>query len=62
MPTIIVQTNAPGDKTATVTLAESVPPKRLHNDHYNAQLIERLGWALSDAEALESQPTEAHPQ
>ena len=36
------------------TLSERIVAANLDSDHYVAQLIERLGWATADAEALES--------
>ncbi len=62
MPKIIVQ--ADQSKTDAqrvtlsdaerVTLSERVVPVHLRDDHYAAQLIERLTWAAIDAEQLES--------
>jgi hypothetical protein len=34
-------------------LTERVPSEMLANEHYAAQLIERMGWALVDAEEHE---------
>jgi hypothetical protein len=57
MPTIIVQSSAnpeQQDSTATVILLEEeVQPEHLASDHHAAQLIERLGWAVSDAKDAE---------
>jgi hypothetical protein len=36
-----------------VLLDERVRPEHLSNDHSAAQLVERLGWAISDAEEAE---------
>ena len=63
MPTIIVQSNASTkqqDSTASVLLLEDVQPEHLASDHHAAQLIERVGWAVSDAkDAEESQAAQA---
>jgi hypothetical protein len=50
MPQIIIQAD---DTEGTVTLAERVVPVDRQNAHYRNQLIERLGWAFTDAEQLE---------
>lgn len=54
MPRIIVRAE-PGDRAddAPVTLEERVSPAHLETDHSCAALIERLGWAVLDAEAVE---------
>ena len=53
MPTIIIQTDTNNGQPVAVTLAERVVPADAHNEHYLAQLVERVGWALLDAEELE---------
>ena len=54
MPTIIVRAHDSDDDPGTVTLRERAIPVDLHNEHYVARLIERVAWALRDAERLES--------
>ena len=63
MPTIIVQSNpsTEQDSTATTTLFEDVQPEHLASDHHAAQLIERLGWAVTDAKNAEDIDPEAVP-
>jgi len=53
MARIIVTTDPTADRSAPVLLDESVYPIHLDNDHNAAQLIERLGWAISDAESTQ---------
>ena len=53
MPTIIIQADTLNGRPAPVTLIERVVPASTHSDHYLARLIERVGWALLDAEELE---------
>ena len=53
MPTIIIQAEGDNSRPAAVTLAERVVPADAHSEHYLAQLVERVGWALLDAEELE---------
>ena len=55
MPQIIVRAYTPDGIAGAVTLAERAVPTEQHNDHYVEQLIERVEWALIDAERLESQ-------
>ena len=52
MPQIIVQA-APGERPGPVTLHERVNGNDLNSDHFARQLVERIGWALLDAEDLE---------
>jgi len=49
----IVVTADKNDGSAPVLLEESVYPVHLSTGHAANQLIERLGWALRDAEELE---------
>jgi hypothetical protein len=53
MPRIIVTTDATTDHAAPVLLDESVYSIHVDNEHSAAQLIERLGWAVSDAESVQ---------
>jgi hypothetical protein len=53
MARIIVTTDPTTEQAAPVLLDESVYSMHLDNDHNAAQLIERLGWAISDAENIQ---------
>jgi hypothetical protein len=55
MPVIIVKPNGTAGASEAFTLSESVIPSELHDDHYISHLIQRLGWALVDAEDIESE-------
>jgi hypothetical protein len=57
MPRIQVLTEVPGHDPETM-LTERVPSEMLTDDHHADQLVERLGWALLDAEQHE-QDTQA---
>jgi hypothetical protein len=59
MPTIIVQAESTEGGSHTLTLVERAIPACLQSDHYLDQLVERLAWAILDAERLESSPE--HP-
>jgi len=57
MPRVIVTTDTPNTPESTsVLLDEHVQPVHLSSDHGAAQLVERIAWAISDAEDLESAP------
>lgn len=56
MPTIIVRSNASAERDSTVLLSENVQPEHLTSDHHAAQLIERVGWAVTDAKDVEDGP------
>jgi hypothetical protein len=57
MPKIIVVSEAQGSETI-VHLSERVVPAHLEDGHSAAQLVERLGWAIVDAEHAETAPVE----
>jgi len=50
MARIIVTTDPTADHAAPVLMDESIYSIHLDNDHNAAQLIERLGWAIDDAQ------------
>jgi hypothetical protein len=56
MPEIIVATRLSPDRNTTVLHQERVCARDLESKHFAAQLIERLGWALSDADEVERPP------
>jgi len=53
MPRIIVQANHSDGDSGRVKLSERVLPNHQHDEHYAAQLIQRLARAAIDAEPLE---------
>jgi hypothetical protein len=53
MPAIIVQSNGTTEQDTNVLLYEDVQPEHLASDHHAAQLIERVGWAVSEAKDAE---------
>ena len=62
MPTIIISAHDSHGDPGTVTLAERAIPVDLHNQHYMERLIERVAWALRDAEKLESRRDPGQPR
>jgi hypothetical protein len=53
MPRILVTTDGPDGREATLALHERVAPGELESDGVCARLVERLGWALVDADEIE---------
>jgi hypothetical protein len=58
MPAIIVQSNGTTEQDTNVLLYEDVQPDHLASDHHAAQLIERVGWAVSEAKDAEDGASE----
>jgi hypothetical protein len=56
VPQIIVKADRSSDRGEdAVMLRERVNVADFESDHFAAQLVERLGWAVSDAHELEQQ-------
>ena len=53
MPRILITTEPTEKPHAGVMLDEQLATSDLSSDHFAAQLIERIGWALVDAEHSE---------
>ena len=51
MPQIMVMADQASD--TPVMLRERVSPADFESDHFAAQLVERLGWAVVDADEVE---------
>ncbi len=60
MARIIVTTDPTTHHAAPVLLDESVYSIHLDNEHNAAQLIERLGWAITDAENTQRAQLRSH--
>jgi hypothetical protein len=56
MPRIIVTTEAAPERAGAMLLDERILASDLESDHFAAQLIERIGWALFDADDTERAP------
>jgi hypothetical protein len=52
MPQILVVTDSQSDDT-TVVYQERISATDLESKHFSGQLVERVGWAVNDASALE---------
>jgi hypothetical protein len=53
MPQILVVTDTQQDTANSVVYRERVIPSDLESDHFSGQLVERVGWAVLDAEEIE---------
>lgn len=59
MPQILVVADPPQDAPGTVVYRERISTTDLESDHFSGQLVERVGWAVLDADQLEHK--EGHP-
>jgi hypothetical protein len=57
MPQILVLADSP-QRDGEIVYRERVPSSSLESEHFAGQLLERVGWAVKDADALEHQPEE----
>jgi hypothetical protein len=53
MPQILVVADTPKDAEGTVVYSERIALTDLESDHFSGQLVERVGWAVLDADKLE---------
>jgi hypothetical protein len=53
VPTILVISNESADQDSAMVLEENIQPEHLSSRHHAAQLLERLGWAVTDAKQAE---------
>ena len=54
MPRIIVMSNATGEREGAITLDERIGSAELESAHRCHELIERVGWAVHDADENEA--------
>ena len=53
MPQILVVTDVSEEAASTVVYRERISLNDLESDHFSGQLVERVGWAVLDADELE---------
>lgn len=53
MTQILVVADTPQDSQDAVVYRERIAPTDLESDHFSGQLIERVGWAVLDADEIE---------
>ena len=56
MPRIIVMSESGTKREGAITLDERVASADMRSGHHAAQLIERVGWAVYDADDAEEAP------
>jgi hypothetical protein len=52
MPQILVVTSPPEETASSVVYRERVATSDLQSDHFAGQLVERVAWAVEDADQL----------
>ena len=60
MPQIVVRTSGPESKRGAEVMRERVAASDLESDQFASQLVERIGWALADADSLEERSKPRH--
>jgi hypothetical protein len=58
MPQILVLTDSP-QRADEIVYRERVPSSSLESEHFAGQLLERVGWAVKDADDLEHRPEDS---
>lgn len=53
MPQILVVADTPEEAPSTVVYRERIALTDLESEHFSGQLVERVGWAVLDADELE---------
>ena len=54
MPQILVVADAAEQSDDAVVYRERIALSDLESDHFSAQLVERVGWAVLDADEIEN--------
>lgn len=53
MPQILIVADSPTDTPSAVVYRERISSSDLESAHFSGQLVERVGWAVRDANELE---------
>jgi hypothetical protein len=61
MPRIIVMSESSSEHEGAITLDERVASADMRSGHHSAQLIERVGWAVHDADDAEQREAPGRP-
>jgi hypothetical protein len=56
MPQIVITTDGPGEDTGTEVHRERINSADVETETASHLLVERIGWALSDADQIEKDP------
>ena len=55
MPQILVVADVAEETANRIVYRERVATSDLESDHFSGQLVERVGWAVHDADAIEQE-------
>jgi hypothetical protein len=61
MPQILVVADVAEETANTLVYRERVATTDLESDHFSGQLVERVGWAVRDADEIEQKGHRATP-
>jgi hypothetical protein len=53
MAQILIVADTPGETASTIVYRERIASTDLESNHFSGQLVERVGWAVRDADRLE---------
>jgi hypothetical protein len=53
MPQILIVADPPEETGSTIVYRERITTSDLESDHFSGQLVERVGWAVVDADQIE---------
>ncbi len=53
MAQILIVADPSGEEASTVVYRERIAATDLESNHFSGQLVERVGWAVRDADRLE---------
>jgi hypothetical protein len=55
MAQILIVADSPGDEASTIVYRERIATTDLESNHFSDQLVERVGWAVRDADRFEQE-------
>jgi hypothetical protein len=55
MPQLLIATDGSEDDGRTVVYRERIAPSDMESDHFSGLLVERVGWAVLDADQIEQE-------
>lgn len=58
MPQIVVRASGLESRRGAIVMRERVAPSDLESEQFTSHLLERIGWALADADSIESRQAE----
>lgn len=62
MPQILVVADSPEETPGAIVYRERIACSDLESDHFSGQLVERVNWAVQDADRLERASKDAGPK